>query len=91
MSRFTNIFTDHPATVGETYAEHFQSAWRFSAQLFCAAILCLVHGILPFLFTRSGSERIRRLHDEMIVNRAHTPVNARTPTKPSQDSACAPG
>jgi hypothetical protein len=34
---------------------------------------CVVHGLLPFLFVRTGSAQIRTLHDRMVVNR-HQPL-----------------
>jgi hypothetical protein len=30
---------------------------------------CLVHAVFPFLFSRTGSECIRQLHDRMVLNR----------------------
>jgi hypothetical protein len=34
-----------------------------------AGIACLVHGVLPFLFVRTGSRAIAELNDRMVVNR----------------------
>ena len=31
-----SLFTDHPASVDETYGEHMMFAWRFSFRLFKA-------------------------------------------------------
>jgi hypothetical protein len=63
------LFTAHPASVGETYAEHFASATSFAAQLFLAAAACLVHACLPFLFEKTASGILRRLHERMVVAR----------------------
>ena len=63
-------FTEHPATVGETYGQHFVTAMGFSLELFRAAFCCLVHALLPFLFEKTGSECITCLHDRMVTNRA---------------------
>lgn len=62
-------FTDHPASVGETYGEHFVTAMSFSLSLFRAAFVCAVHALLPFLFEKTGSECINELHDRMVTNR----------------------
>lgn len=62
-------FTTHPASVGETYTEHFRSAAFFGFSMLLGGAACLVHGVLPFLFTRTGSGTIARLHDRMVVNR----------------------
>ena len=62
-------FTEHPASVGESYGQHFAMAMGFSAALLKAAFCCAVHAVLPFAFEKSGSECISGLHDRMISNR----------------------
>lgn len=66
---FRRYFSSHPAEVGESYAQHFRHALGFSASMFCGAIACLVHALVPGLFKRTGSTIIKRLHDRMVVNR----------------------
>ncbi len=68
--RIDRLFTEHPASVGETYWQHFGMALSFSATLFAAAFFCLVHAILPFAFEKTGSLMITRLHDRMVTNRS---------------------
>jgi hypothetical protein len=63
------IFTRHPAAVGESYGEHFQAATGFGLRMLAGAVACLVHAVFPFLFVRTGSGIIRELHDRMVVNR----------------------
>ena len=63
------LFTEHPATVGETYSQHFVHAMSFSVTMFLGSLACLVHALLPFLFLKTGSNAIIRLHDRMVVNR----------------------
>lgn len=65
-----NPFTDHPATVGETYGEHLATATGFGLRMIAGGLACLVHGLLPFLFVKTGSTAIRTLHDRMVTNRA---------------------
>ncbi|MEM8815532.1 MAG: DUF6356 family protein [Pseudomonadota bacterium] len=67
-------FTEHPATVGETYGEHFVSAMGFSLAMLRAAFCCAVHALLPFLFVKTGSECITGLHDRMVTNRSKLPA-----------------
>ena len=64
-----SLFTAHPASVDESYLEHMAVALSFSARLLFAGLVCLVHGFLPFLFVRTGSQVIAELHDRMVVNR----------------------
>jgi uncharacterized protein DUF6356 len=63
------VFTEHPASVGESYAEHLLRAMCFGTRMVFAGIACLVHGVLPFLFVRTGSRAIAELNDRMVINR----------------------
>lgn len=63
------LFTDHPATVGETYSEHFVQASSFSGRLFVASIACFIHGLIPGLCVKTGSNTIQELHECMVTNR----------------------
>lgn len=63
------LFTQHPASVGETYWQHMRTAWGFAACMLLGGIACFIHGIFPFLFERTASRHIDRLHERMIVNR----------------------
>ena len=62
-------FTEHPASVGESYSEHLCRAVCFGARMVFAGMACLVHGVLQFLFVRTGSRAIAELNDRMVVNR----------------------
>ena len=70
MKPLSDWFTEHPASVGETYFQHLVSASRFSARMIGAGLCCLVHGFLPFLCMRTGSNAVTELHDRMVTNRA---------------------
>ena len=61
-SRTLNVFTAHPASVGETYWQHFFFATKFSLRLFGAAFAALVHAVLPFLFDKTASKIVAKLH-----------------------------
>lgn len=62
-------FTEHPASVGESYGEHLFRAVYFGTRMVFAGLACLLHGVLPFLFVRTGSRAIAELNDRMVVNR----------------------
>ena len=66
---FTRLFTEHPASVGESYGEHLFRAVYFGSRMVFAGIACVVHGVLPFLFVRTGSRAIADLNDRMVMNR----------------------
>ena len=63
------LFTEHPASVDETYWEHVGVALSFSGKMFYGAVVCLVHAFLPFLFVKTGSQVIVELNDRMVTNR----------------------
>ncbi|HVH78334.1 MAG TPA: DUF6356 family protein [Stellaceae bacterium] len=62
-------FTDHPASVGETYFEHLRTAGGFAAKMIRGGFACLVHALLPFLFTHTGSGVVAELHTKMVTSR----------------------
>jgi len=64
------LFTEHPQKVGETYSEHFVMASSFGFPMILAGIACVLHGLLPFLFEKTGSNTVRKLHFRMVSNRA---------------------
>jgi len=63
-------FTEHPASVGETYLEHMGMALSFSGALALAAAACLLHAVLPFAFERAGSRAVETLYRRMVTHRA---------------------
>lgn len=61
--RLAKIFTEHPASVHETYFSHMAFAAWFASRLFMAAGAALVHAILPFLFETTASRIVRELYE----------------------------
>lgn len=68
-----SLFTRHPADVGETYGQHLAHASVFGVRMIAGGFACILHGLLPFLFVKTGSQQIRTLHDRMVVNRSKMP------------------
>jgi hypothetical protein len=84
MSLFRSLFIEHPASVGESYAEHGMHALSFGASMLRGALACFVHAVCPWLCTTLGSRTVLRLHDRMIVNRSACQVN-QTAGSPAQE------
>jgi hypothetical protein len=63
------LFTEHPASVGESYGEHFMVANSFGMRMILGGIACMIHGFLPFLFVKTGSQQVSTLHTRMVTNR----------------------
>nr|WP_239479494.1 DUF6356 family protein [Lichenicola cladoniae] len=49
--------------------EHLQVASSFGFTMIVAGFACLLHGIIPIFFTRTGSSAVRRLHERMVTSR----------------------
>lgn len=56
------IFTDHPASVGESYFEHMGFALRFAFWLSVAAGAALVHAFIPAACEKTASKIVARLY-----------------------------
>ena len=69
ISTVNRAFAEHPASVGESYGEHFLVAGSFGWALFKASLACFVHAVLPFAFEKTGSKAITELHARMVSNR----------------------
>ncbi|NQW12486.1 MAG: hypothetical protein HQ481_21685 [Alphaproteobacteria bacterium] len=78
------LFTEHPAAVGESYLEHMGMAFGFGGRMVLTGLACLVHGILPFAFVKTGSRAITELHTRMVTHRdrrADAPVREDAPNR----------
>jgi hypothetical protein len=65
-------FTDHPATVNESYFEHMGMAFGFGGRMLLGSLACFVHGLFPWLCLTRGSDTIRGLHQRMVTHRTTT-------------------
>ncbi len=63
------LFTDHPASVGESYGEHLVQATGFGVRMVLGGLACIFHGLLPFLFVKTGSTQVVKLHGRMVTGR----------------------
>ena len=56
---------NHLYDVQMTWFQHARGAWRMSLKLFLLSLTALVHGLLPFTFSSTASEGIKKLHGEL--------------------------
>ena len=63
QARIAKLFTDHPASVDETYLGHMMFAAKFSGKLMLAAGAAIIHAFLPFLFETTASRIVRELYE----------------------------
>jgi hypothetical protein len=64
-----DLFREHPASVGESYGEHLRHASGFGVRMILGGLACVLHGLLPFVFVRTGSSQITLLHHKMVATR----------------------
>jgi Family of unknown function (DUF6356) len=63
------LFLDHPADLGETYAEHMREASGFGLAMIGGGIACLIHAVVPGVFKTRGSATIAALHERLVRKR----------------------
>lgn len=69
-----HMFTEHPASVNETYPEHMAMSGSFAWALFLAAGAACIHAVFPFLFEKTASGIINRLYGSMVKGRIVRPA-----------------
>ena len=65
IAALDDLLLRHPRSVGETYREHAAIATRFAVGMIGGGMKCLVHAVIPGLFERAASDRVRALHVEL--------------------------
>lgn len=64
------MFVKHPRSLGMTWANHGAGAVKISAELIGAGCACLVHAVVPGIFTETAGKTVARMHDHMTKRRA---------------------
>ncbi len=85
MRMMQKWFTEHPASVNETYFQHLAHASWFAGMMVLGAVACFLHALIPGMCVKSGSRIITRLHDRMVINRVAPPSPARQSEMGAQD------
>jgi len=73
---FDRVFLAHPRSVGESYARHAATAFGFGIAMIGGGLACMVHGVVPAWFTRTGSNTVKSLYGRM---KARQPAYAQRP------------
>ena len=73
-------FTEHPASVNETYFQHMGMAFGFGAKMLVGSLACFMHGLFPWVCLTRGSDTVRALHHRMVAHRTAQPVAAESAT-----------
>lgn len=55
------LFTDHPASVGETYFQHMKHASTYGFNMLFGGFACLIHAVFPFICKSTGSNVLLKM------------------------------
>jgi len=69
-----NLFTAHPASVGESYGEHFAFAFAFGARMALGGLAAMVHAMFPFAFITTASRTLDELNARRDRGRRNAPA-----------------
>ena len=64
------LFTEHPRSLGMSWASHGAGAVKIGAELIGAGCAAIVHGAVPGWFTDTAGKTVTRIYDH-IQSRKH--------------------
>lgn len=64
------MFLEHPRSLGMSWAGHGAGAIVISARLVGAGLACLVHAVVPGVFTQTAGKTVSHMYDHMMKRRA---------------------
>ena len=62
-------FTEHLNSVDENYFQHMLVSFSFSLLMLKGFFACFIHALFPFCFEKTGSNIIKDMHENMVINR----------------------
>ena len=60
---------EHLNEVNETYLQHMQIAFKIGFTMLMTGVLCLIHGLIPGLFKKTGSNQIAKMYEIISRNK----------------------
>ena len=64
------LFIEHPRSLGMTWAGHGAGAVKIGAELLGAGLACMVHAVVPGVFTQTAGKTVARIYDHIQARRA---------------------
>jgi len=64
------MFRDHPRSIGMGWAKHGVGAAAIGMRMIAAGAACIVHALVPGLFTEIAGRTVTRLHQQMNSRKA---------------------
>ena len=67
---FDRLFHEHPKSLGMSWAGHGVGALKIGARMIGAGAACIVHAVVPGLFTETAGRTVVDLHEHMTRRKA---------------------
>ena len=64
------LFHDHPRSLGMSWASHGAGAISIGVRMIGAGAACIVHALVPALFTETAGRTVVDLHQHMTKRKA---------------------
>ena len=64
------MFLEHPRSLGMTWAGHGVGAVAIGARLVGAGCACMIHAVVPGVFTQTAGKTITDMYDHMAKRKA---------------------
>ena len=59
---------EHLNEVNETYFQHMRITFKIGFKMLLTGVLCLIHGLIPSLFKKTGSNQIAKMYEMVSRN-----------------------
>ena len=59
---------EHFNEVNETYFQHIRMAFKICFTMLVTGVFCLIHGLIPNLFKKTGSNQIAKMYEMVSRN-----------------------
>lgn len=66
----SRLFYEHPRSLGMSWAGHGAGALKIGARMIGAGAACVVHAVVPALFTETAGRTVIDLHEHMTKRKA---------------------
>ena len=67
---FDRLFHEHPKSLGMSWAGHGIGALKIGARMIGAGAACIVHAVVPGVFTETAGRTVIDLHEHMTRRKA---------------------
>ena len=69
FNHLSKVKPNSDSTLAETYVFHLLFAWKLTGTLIVLGVVGLIHGLIPFIFTDTISNRIKRMVRDLDESR----------------------